>query len=82
MAELMGRETGYCLGRGGTQHVASMAHGFLGTNGITGGGIPIATGAALSAAATESAQAEPCRSETTRTQLTARPLNSSSKPFK
>jgi len=49
MAELMGRKTGYCLGRGGTQHVASMAHGFLGTNGITGGGIPIATGAALSA---------------------------------
>jgi pyruvate dehydrogenase E1 component alpha subunit len=49
MAELMGRETGYCKGRGGTQHVASLEHGFLGTNGITGGGIPIATGAALSA---------------------------------
>jgi TPP-dependent pyruvate/acetoin dehydrogenase alpha subunit len=49
MAELMGRRDGYCGGRGGTQHVASIEHGFLGTNGITGGGIPIATGAALSA---------------------------------
>ncbi len=49
LAELMGRRDGYCGGRGGTQHVASMEHGFLGTNGITAGGIPIATGAALSA---------------------------------
>ena len=49
MAELMGRRDGYCGGRGGTQHVACMALGFLGTNGITAGGIPIATGAALSA---------------------------------
>ncbi|MFP4056555.1 MAG: thiamine pyrophosphate-dependent dehydrogenase E1 component subunit alpha [Candidatus Brocadiia bacterium] len=49
MAELLGRQNGYCKGRGGTQHVASLEHGFLGTNGITGGGIPIATGAALSA---------------------------------
>lgn len=46
-AELMGKRTGYCKGKGGTQHVAAFAHGFLGTNGITGGGIPIATGAAL-----------------------------------
>ncbi|MBM4033108.1 MAG: thiamine pyrophosphate-dependent dehydrogenase E1 component subunit alpha [Planctomycetes bacterium] len=49
MAELLGRRDGYCLGKGGTQHVASLEHGFLGTNGITGGGIPIATGAALTA---------------------------------
>ncbi len=49
MAELLGRRDGYCQGRGGTQHVASLAHGFLGTNGITGGGIPVATGAALAA---------------------------------
>lgn len=49
MAELLGRRDGYCQGKGGTQHVASLEHGFLGTNGITGGGIPIATGAALSA---------------------------------
>lgn len=49
MAELLGRRDGYCQGKGGTQHVASLAHGFLGTNGITGGGIPVATGAALAA---------------------------------
>jgi TPP-dependent pyruvate/acetoin dehydrogenase alpha subunit len=56
MAELLGRRDGYCQGRGGTQHVASFAHGFLGTNGITGGGIPIATGAALSAKLRKSGQ--------------------------
>ncbi len=47
-AELLGKPDGYCRGRGGTQHI-SIAHlNFLGTNGITGGGIPIATGAGLS----------------------------------
>ena len=56
MAELLGRRAGYCQGRGGTQHVASLEHGFLGTNGITGGGIPIATGAALSARLRRSGQ--------------------------
>ena len=49
MSELFGHETGYCQGRGGSQHMADMDIGFLGSNGITGGGIPIATGAALSA---------------------------------
>lgn len=49
LGELMGREIGYCGGRGGSQHMAAPELGFLGTNGITGGGIPIATGAALSA---------------------------------
>ena len=49
LGELMGKETGYCRGRGGSQHMSVPAIGFLGTNGITGGGIPIATGAALSA---------------------------------
>jgi pyruvate dehydrogenase E1 component alpha subunit len=49
MAELFGNEAGYCQGRGGSQHMADMEIGFLGSNGITGGGIPIATGAALSA---------------------------------
>jgi pyruvate dehydrogenase E1 component alpha subunit len=49
MAELLGRETGYCRGKGGTQHICYMEKGFLGTNGITGGGVPVATGAALSA---------------------------------
>jgi pyruvate dehydrogenase E1 component alpha subunit len=47
MAELLGKVTGYCGGRGGSQHLCSMADHFLGTNGITGGGIPIGTGAAL-----------------------------------
>lgn len=46
-AEIMGKEDGYCNGKGGTQHVAYLEKGFLGTNGITGGGIPIATGAAF-----------------------------------
>jgi len=45
-AELLGRETGYCGGRGGSQHMCAIDLHFLGTNGITGGGIPIATGAA------------------------------------
>lgn len=49
MAELLGKETGYCKGKGGTQHHCCIEKGFLGANGITGGGIPIATGAALSA---------------------------------
>ncbi|MDH7568742.1 MAG: thiamine pyrophosphate-dependent dehydrogenase E1 component subunit alpha [Armatimonadota bacterium] len=47
MAELFGKATGYARGRGGSQHMACYALGFLGSNGITGGGIPIATGAAL-----------------------------------
>jgi len=49
MAEVMGRRTGYGMGRGGTLHVFDAANGNLGTNGIVGGGIPLAAGAALSA---------------------------------
>jgi len=48
-AELMGRETGYCHGKGGSMHIADFARGIIGANGIVGGGIPIATGAAFSA---------------------------------
>jgi TPP-dependent pyruvate/acetoin dehydrogenase alpha subunit len=48
-AELLGREDGYCRGRGGSMHIADTAKGNLGANGIVGGGIPIATGAALTA---------------------------------
>ncbi|MCC7107254.1 MAG: pyruvate dehydrogenase (acetyl-transferring) E1 component subunit alpha [Chloroflexi bacterium] len=47
MAELMGRATGYCKGKGGSLHVADVSHGILGACGIVGGGIPFATGAAL-----------------------------------
>lgn len=47
MAELFGKADGYAQGRGGSQHMGCLEIGFLGSNGITGGGIPIATGAAL-----------------------------------
>ena len=46
-AELMARETGYCKGKGGSMHIADMGVCMLGANGIVGGGIPIAIGAAL-----------------------------------
>ncbi|RQG99169.1 thiamine pyrophosphate-dependent dehydrogenase E1 component subunit alpha [Natrarchaeobius oligotrophus] len=48
-AELYGKETGYCKGKGGSMHIADVNAGMLGANGIVAGGIPIATGAALSA---------------------------------
>ncbi|SFP81296.1 thiamine pyrophosphate-dependent dehydrogenase E1 component subunit alpha [Salibacterium halotolerans] len=47
MAELFGRSTGYCKGKGGSMHIADVEKGNLGANGIVGGGIPLATGAAL-----------------------------------
>lgn len=46
-AEFFGKETGYCRGRGGSMHIADVASGNLGANGIVGGGLPIAVGAAL-----------------------------------
>lgn len=48
-AEFFGKEDGYCRGRGGSMHIADPSKGNLGANGIVGGGIPIAVGAALSA---------------------------------
>lgn len=47
LAELLGRRTGYCGGKGGSQHLCSIPDFVLGTNGITGGGLPLAAGAAL-----------------------------------
>lgn len=47
MAELYGKETGFCHGRGGSMHVTKAERGLLGANGIVGGGIPLATGSAL-----------------------------------
>jgi TPP-dependent pyruvate/acetoin dehydrogenase alpha subunit len=47
MAELLAKQTGYCRGRGGSMHIADAKTGNLGANGIVAGGIPIATGAAL-----------------------------------
>jgi pyruvate dehydrogenase E1 component alpha subunit len=48
MAELFGRKTGYCKGKGGSMHIADIDLGILGSNGIAGGGIPLAVGAGLS----------------------------------
>lgn len=48
MAELFGKKTGYCKGKGGSMHMADLEVGILGSNGIAGGGIPIAVGAGLS----------------------------------
>ncbi len=47
MAELFGRKTGYCKGKGGSMHIADLDIGILGANGIVGGGIPIAVGAGV-----------------------------------
>ena len=49
MAELFGRATGVCKGKGGSMHIADLDRGMLGANGIVGAGIPLATGAALTA---------------------------------
>jgi pyruvate dehydrogenase E1 component alpha subunit len=46
MAELFGRSTGYCKGKGGSMHIADLDIGILGANGIVGGGLPIAVGTA------------------------------------
>ena len=48
MAEFMGKETGYCRGRGGSMHIADVEANNLGANGIVGGGVPIAAGVGLS----------------------------------
>ena len=47
MGEILGREIGYCHGRGGSMHIASAEHGMLGAMGIVGAGLPIAVGAAI-----------------------------------
>ncbi|MBW1738292.1 MAG: thiamine pyrophosphate-dependent dehydrogenase E1 component subunit alpha [Deltaproteobacteria bacterium] len=47
MAEILGKETGYCKGRGGSMHIAAFETGSLGALAVVGSGIPIAVGAAL-----------------------------------
>ncbi|MBO1003243.1 thiamine pyrophosphate-dependent dehydrogenase E1 component subunit alpha [Pseudogracilibacillus auburnensis] len=47
MAELLGKETGYCKGKGGSMHIADLNVGNLGANGIVAAGLPLGTGAAL-----------------------------------
>jgi len=49
MAELLGRSTGICRGKGGSMHLADFSVGSLGESGIVGSGVPVAVGAALSA---------------------------------
>ncbi len=47
MGEFLGKEPGYCRGRGGSMHIADVSHGNMGATGIVGGGIPIAMGIGL-----------------------------------
>jgi pyruvate dehydrogenase E1 component alpha subunit len=60
MAELLGRQDGYCKGKGGSMHIADFSLGMLGANGIVGGGFGIATGAALSSTLTGSGAVVVC----------------------
>jgi len=60
LAEIMGKETGYCRGRGGSMHIADVALGNLGANGIVGAGLPIAVGAAFSIAYRGTSQISVC----------------------
>lgn len=60
MAELMGKVTGICKGRGGSMHLADNSVGIIGESSIVGGGIPLATGAALSATVRGTDQASLC----------------------
>jgi pyruvate dehydrogenase E1 component alpha subunit len=60
MAELFGRSTGYCKGKGGSMHIADFNVGMLGANGIVAGGFGLATGAGLAAQMRGSGQAAVC----------------------
>jgi pyruvate dehydrogenase E1 component alpha subunit len=48
MAEVLGKKNGYCMGKGGSMHIADFSVGILGASGVVGAGFPIATGAGLS----------------------------------
>lgn len=60
MAELLGRETGYCRGRGGSMHLTDLRIGVLASSGIVGGGIPISLGAGFSSVYRNSKQVSVC----------------------
>ena len=60
MAELFGKATGYCKGKGGSMHIADFDIGMLGAIGIVGGGMPISVGAGLSAWYTDSDRVSVC----------------------
>jgi len=59
-AELLGKEAGYCRGKGGSMHIADQERGNLGANAIVGGSAGIATGAAMSASRRGSDQVAVC----------------------
>ncbi len=60
MAEMMGRQTGSCGGRGGSMHIADPENGNLGSNGVVAGGIPLAVGAALAMKQKKTGQVTVC----------------------
>lgn len=60
MAEIYGKKTGYCKGKGGSMHIADFSIGMLGANGVVGGGYSIATGAALAAKLRKTDQVAVC----------------------
>ena len=60
MAELFGRATGTCRGKGGSMHLCDMAHGVLGTNGVVGASLPIGVGTALASRVRRSGQVTVC----------------------
>ena len=60
MAELFGKKTGYCKGKGGSMHIADFSLCMLGANGVVGGGFNLATGAALAAKLRKSGQVAVC----------------------
>lgn len=60
LAELMGKETGVCKGRGGSMHLADRSVGIIGESAIVGGGIPLATGCGLSAKVRRTDQVSLC----------------------
>jgi len=60
MAEIFGKKNGFCKGKGGSMHLADKTVGVMGSTAIVGAGIPIATGAALSAKLQETGQVAVC----------------------
>ena len=60
MAELYGKKTGYCKGKGGSMHIADFSVGMLGANGVVGGGYNIAVGAGISARIKKTDQVAVC----------------------
>jgi len=60
MAEILGKKTGYCKGKGGSMHIADFSIGMLGATAVVGAGLPIAVGAALSARLRKTDQVVTC----------------------